>query len=86
MLLENVLESLRIFIKDEIIEDGDVDLQNDLPLLEYGIIDSLAIVSVLAFIDQTFDVQIPEDEIIPKNFETLNAIANLVIENRPSHS
>lgn len=61
----------------EEIEDG-VDYENCTTLIDEGILDSLAIISLVAEIEEEFDVQIPTVEIVPVNFNSAQAIWNLI--------
>ena len=61
----------------EEIEDG-VDYENCTTLIDQNILDSLAIISLVAAIEDEFDVQIPTVEIIPDNFNSAKAIWNLI--------
>ena len=61
----------------EEIEDG-VDYENCTTLIDEGILDSLAIISLVAEIEEEFDVQIPTVEIVPANFNSAQAIWNLI--------
>jgi acyl carrier protein len=49
-------------------------LQNDTPLLETGILDSLALLRLLVFLEQEFSIQVDDFELIPDNFNSINAI------------
>lgn len=62
----------------EEIDDG-VDYENCTTLIDDGILDSLAIISLVAEIEEEFDVQIPTVEIVPSNFNSAKAIWNLVL-------
>ena len=59
------------------IEEG-VDYENCTTLIDSNILDSLAIISLVAEIEEEFDVQIPTVEIIPENFNSAQAIWNLI--------
>ena len=61
----------------EEIEDG-VDYENCTTLIDQNILDSLAIISLVAAIEDEFDVQIPTVEIIPDNFNSAKAIWDLI--------
>jgi len=43
-------------------------------LVESGVIDSLGILELVDFVEGTFDLRIPEDELLPEN---LDSIANI---------
>ena len=59
------------------IEDG-VDYDTCTTLIDEGYLDSLAIISLVAEIEEEFDVQIPAVEIVPSNFNSAKAIWNLI--------
>ena len=60
------------------IDDG-VDYENCNSLIDDGYLDSLAIISLVAAIEEEFDVQVPTVEIVPSNFNSAEAIWNLII-------
>lgn len=62
----------------EEIEDG-VDYENCTTLIDDGILDSLAIISLVAEVEEEFDVQIPTVEIVPSNFNSAKAIWDLIV-------
>lgn len=62
------------FIKEKSL----TDLNPDDSLLTSGILDSLAIVKLLAFLEEEFDVEIDDADFDPDNFESLTAITSLV--------
>lgn len=51
-------------------------------LLEAGVLDSMAIVKLIAFLEDRFGVQLTDDEFDPDNFESLAAIEGLVEKKR----
>lgn len=69
------MEKLIEILED--IEDG-VDYNTCTTLIDDGILDSLAIISLVAEIEEEFDIQIPTVQIIPENFNSAQAIWALV--------
>lgn len=61
------------------IESG-VDYENCKTLIDDHYLDSLAIISLVAEIESEFDVQIPTVEIIPENFNSAEAIWDLIVK------
>ena len=59
------------------IEDG-VDYEKCTTLIDDGYLDSLAIISLIAAIEEEFDVQVPTVEIVPSNFNSAEKIWNLI--------
>lgn len=61
----------------EEIEPG-VDYENCTTLIDDNYLDSLAIISLVAEIEERFDVQIPTVEIIPDNFNSAKSLWELI--------
>ena len=52
----------------------DVDFETCTTLIDDKILDSFDIVSLMAEIDNTFDVAVPAEEIVPENFNSAEAL------------
>ena len=74
----DLLRSLTRWICDEILEGEGDDLRPDTPLLELGILNSIEIGRLLAFIERAHGVRVPPTAIRPANVATLTAITDLV--------
>jgi len=76
MQIERVIKE---YILTEIMHERDMsDLKNDEPLLENGIIDSVGLLHLLTFIEEKFTLQVPDEEVVPENFENVGAIVNFI--------
>ena len=64
----------------EILEElhSDVDYSSCDTLVDDGILDSFDIVSIITEVTEAFDVQIPASEIVPENFNSAEALWNLI--------
>jgi acyl carrier protein len=64
----------------EILNDmhPDVDFETATNLVDDRILDSLDIVSLISEIDDQFDVVIPPEEIVPENFNSAEALYELI--------
>ena len=56
----------------------DVDFENENELIDDGILDSMDVVSIISEIDDVFDVQIRITELDPDNFNSAEAIWDLI--------
>lgn len=72
-------EQIRNFILKELCQDGNIkSLADDDPLIEEGIIDSMSTLTLLAYLDENYGILLSEEELNPKNFDTLQSICDLV--------
>ena len=56
----------------------DVDFETCTNMNDAGILESFEIVTIIAEIDEVFDVQLPADQIIPENFNSAAALWALI--------
>ncbi len=49
-------------------------------LVERGVIDSLGIFKLVAFLEDAFRIRIGDDEIVQDNFRTIDSIESFVVE------
>ena len=72
-------EHLKEYITEEFIPDSSPSsLPDDLNLLESGILDSMAVLRVVAHIEDHFDISLDPTEIDPENLCTVTDISNLI--------
>ena len=75
----DVKKSLKNFITSELMQGSNNGSLNDSQsLIEEGIIDSLGILKLMSFIEDTFSVQIKDADLTPENFSTPQSIADFV--------
>jgi acyl carrier protein len=66
---------IKEFIVAEVNPDLNLErLEDDEPLLDSGIIDSLGILKILAFLDEAFGVDLSSEQIKLENFKTDSSI------------
>ena len=67
------------FIVDEFIQDIREDqLEPDFDLIVNGVIDSLGLLKVIAWIEERFQLSIEVTEMTPENFASVNAICAFI--------
>ena len=57
----------------------DLQVRPDESLLRKGVFDSLGVMEVIGFLEQTYGIQVEPQEITEANFDTLDAIAAFVV-------
>ena len=63
------------YIQDEFVR-GRGQLTEDEDLLSGGILNSLGILQLVAFIEERFNLQVPDEDVVFENFQSVNALSN----------
>lgn len=71
-------ETIKSFIQEELLVGREIEVGYDDDLLMSGLVNSLGVMRLVSFTQDTFDVDIPADEITIENFETITAIVNFI--------
>jgi acyl carrier protein len=76
---DEIRETLRTFIVNEFLPGEDPrNLTDDLPLISGGILDSIATLKLILFMEERFGIRLEAHEADKENLNTLALIANLV--------
>lgn len=70
----NISEQVQGFLKKRFQKD----VSPSDSLLDSGLIDSVGIFELVTFLEERFGVQIPDEEIVPEHFETIENLNALV--------
>jgi len=81
-LEKNPGELIRSFILEKYPAARKNGLQDSSPLLESGILDSLGVLDLVAFVEQEFAITVSDDELLPENFQTVSQLAAFVAQKR----
>lgn len=70
----SVMDTVKLFlVKNKYLQENTpVDIK--MSLLENGLIDSIAIVNLMNMLEDVYHIQIEDDELVPENFDSLEAI------------
>lgn len=71
----NVKTALEQFIVEEImLADSGTRIDPDESLISNGTLDSLGLLRLIAFIEEQFDIEVEDGEVVPDNFQSLNVM------------
>ena len=78
-----IRSAIRNFIEENFLfQIGDQTLADDQSLLEAGVVDSTGVLELVAFLEDTFHLQIADKDIIPQNLDTVDSITAFVERNQ----
>jgi len=75
-----ILAKLEEYLLNEVLQQPDRQIKADEALISSGLIDSFSLVDVALFVEDNFDVHIDDTELNAETFDTLNQLADLIIE------
>jgi len=74
-----VSNKVKDFLKKEMFrKKGNDEMEDDINLLESGIIDSLGLIRLIEYLENAFSLNIPDEEVLAENFESMSAIVALI--------
>ncbi|MCK4538375.1 MAG: acyl carrier protein [Candidatus Krumholzibacteria bacterium] len=75
----DIREQIKSFIIENFLFGAeDATLGNDDSFLESGIIDSTGVLEVVGFIEDEFDIEVLDEELVPDNFDSLSKLVTYI--------
>jgi acyl carrier protein len=71
-------QRIREYIMGEFVVDKTQEVSLDTPLLEKGIIDSVNLFHLIDFVQESFSIEVRDEDLLAENFGTLRKIAEYV--------
>ena len=66
--------SIRRYILENLLFTNDeTQLRNDASFLEEGIVDSTGVLELVMFVEETFNIVVEDEEIVPENFDSVRS-------------
>ena len=76
------MDKVKLKIKEFIIENflfgEESDLNDDTSFLEEGIIDSTGVLELIEFLEEEFEIEIDDEDMIPENLDSLNNLEKFI--------
>ena len=80
----NIEQKIRDFIRDNfLMGEDDGNFSSNDSLLEKGIIDSVGILELVSFLEETFDIKVEDEELVPENLDSIAFIVNYIQHKKP---
>jgi acyl carrier protein len=77
-----ITDTIRRFLTERAWLTDSTEVSESDSLLEKGVLDSLAMIELVSFIEQTFQVRIHDEELMPENFDSLAAMEAFITSKR----
>lgn len=85
-VLASVAEQTKRFILKNYLFTEDLSaLEDDGSLMQTGVMDSTGILELIMFLEDNFGVKVNDEEMIPENLDSVNAIARFVVSKGTPH-
>ena len=78
--MEEYKKAILEYIVEEYLEDEDEELTYSTPLISGGIVDSFSMVSLKRFLENKYQISIPDEKATTDAFDTVEKIVELVSE------
>ncbi len=78
--MDAMREKVRDFIVENFLFGDDQGLDNDASFLENGIIDSTGVLELVIFLDETFNIEVADVELVPENLDSINRIVSFLAQ------
>lgn len=71
-----VKEQIKQYIAENFLfSSNGFDMDDDESFLEAGVVDSLGVVELVTFVEETYNFEVPDDDIVPDNFDSVDNLA-----------
>ena len=71
-------QAIREFIQTQLLHEPEQPIDAQAPLLTTGILDSLGVMRLIAFLEERCHLQIPPEDVTLENFQTIQSITDYV--------
>ncbi len=68
------IATVRRFIVESLLYGDDRGLTAETPLFDQNIVDSMGLVELIGFLEETYNITVEDQELAPQNFASLGAI------------
>jgi acyl carrier protein len=69
---------VRNFIIENFLFEEDENLRENTSFLENGIIDSTGILELVTFLEETFEITVEDEELIPENLDSISNVVRYI--------
>ena len=71
----DIKEKIREFVTSNFLKGQELEIFDDVSFIDEAIIDSVGVLELVAFLEESFDFRVEDEEIIPENLDSINKLA-----------
>ena len=75
--------AVREFIAENFLFRADAEIDDNQSLLESGVMDSTGVQELIAFLESSYGISIADEEIIPQNLDSVEAVTDYLARKLP---
>jgi len=76
--METEVIKIKAFVSSHFVKDNEVTWDDDTSFIETGIVDSVGVMELVAFLEVTFNFRVEDEEINPDNLDSVNKLVAYV--------
>ncbi len=69
--MQNIKNSVRQFLLDNFVMGANAKIADDVSFMKAHILDSTGFIELIMFIEDTYQLKVDDDEMLPENFDSL---------------
>jgi len=75
---ESIKNEIRQYLKESIVQDESMIIDDNTPLISGGLMDSISTLKMVGYIEQKYGIEFQPHEVDRENLETLELITNFI--------
>jgi len=77
-MTSNIKQQVRQFILDNFMMGSASEIPDEASFMDHHIIDSTGFLELISFIEESFGIQVDDDDMVPENLDSLNNIERYI--------
>jgi acyl carrier protein len=73
------LETRHFIMENFLFDEGVGSLDDEASFLENGVLDSTGVLQLVAFLEQRFEIQVADDELLPENLDSVRNVVDYLL-------
>ena len=84
MVSDRIRDGIRAYLRESVMYRRTKPLADDDSLVKSKLLDSLAMLSLIAFLEEAFEIDVSDDEVEPEVFDSINSLTDYVLRKKSS--